>query len=78
MTVTDSGAGIAPEHLGYIFNPFHTTKPRGGRNRSRSLHQLWHRARARRLDSGRVVARARCDISCSPPHSRRKNARRAR
>lgn len=29
VTVTDSGPGIAPEHLASIFNPFYTTKPRG-------------------------------------------------
>lgn len=28
-TVADTGSGIAPEHLAHIFNPFHTTKPRG-------------------------------------------------
>jgi signal transduction histidine kinase len=29
VAIGDSGRGIAPEHLPYIFNPFYTTKPRG-------------------------------------------------
>src|ERR1700677_4425554 len=29
LTVTDSGQGIAPEHMGHIFEPFYTTKEAG-------------------------------------------------
>jgi signal transduction histidine kinase len=29
VTVTDEGAGIAPEHVESIFNPFFTTKSNG-------------------------------------------------
>jgi two-component system NtrC family sensor kinase len=29
ITITDSGGGIAPEHLSRIFDPFFTTKPQG-------------------------------------------------
>ena len=29
LTITDSGEGIAPEHMAHIFEPFYTTKPKG-------------------------------------------------
>ena len=29
LAVTDTGVGIAPEHLGDLFNPFFTTKEHG-------------------------------------------------
>ena len=29
VTVTDNGVGIAPEHMGRIFQPFFTTRPVG-------------------------------------------------
>ena len=28
-SISDTGSGVAPEHLAHIFNPFYTTKPRG-------------------------------------------------
>ena len=27
MTIKDTGTGIAPEHMGLIFQPFYSTKP---------------------------------------------------
>ena len=40
LKVTDSGKGIAPEHLAHIFDPYFTTKPRGVGLGLANVHKL--------------------------------------
>ncbi len=40
ISVSDSGTGIAPEHLSHIFDPYFTTKPRGVGLGLANVHKL--------------------------------------
>jgi two-component system, NtrC family, sensor histidine kinase HydH len=40
LAVTDSGKGIAPEHLAHVFDPYFTTKPRGAGLGLANVHKL--------------------------------------
>ena len=59
VDVTDTGHGIAPEHLHRIYDPFFTTKGAAQRHRPRSFGDLRYHSGAWRLDRSLQPARRR-------------------
>jgi signal transduction histidine kinase len=52
LTVTDSGQGIAAEHLAHFFEPFYTTKEAGKGTGVGLANRLWHCEAERRFCLG--------------------------
>jgi two-component system, cell cycle sensor histidine kinase and response regulator CckA len=52
LTLSDSGLGIAPEHLSHIFQPFYTTKEEGKGTGARTGYGVRHRETEQRIHLG--------------------------